>query len=68
MSKGQEHNNRSQGQRIRRNKENIGGLIEVQEQQGQLIGQHDRDIKMMRARQDEMKARLDALERDRARD
>ncbi len=58
-SKGQEFNNRSQGQRIRRNKENVGGLIETQEQQGAVLSQHDRDIKLL-------KARVTELERERA--
>lgn len=60
MSKKQKHNNRSQGQRIRRNTENIAALVEGQERTTEVVAQHDRDIKVL-------KVRLAALERERSR-
>lgn len=60
MSKAQERNNRSQGQRIRRNNEDIEALAAGQERLTEVVAQHDRDIKVM-------KARLLALESNRSR-
>lgn len=60
MSKGQEHNNRSQGQRLRRTKETLEALLTGHERMTEVVAQHDRDIKVM-------KARLAALESERAR-
>jgi hypothetical protein len=60
VSRGQEHNNRSQGQRIRHTKENLEALIQAQEQTTEIVAQHDRDIRVM-------KARLEALEREQSR-
>ena len=60
MSKGQEQDNRSQGQRLRRINENIDALVEAQERTTEVVAQHDRDIKFM-------KARLAAVEREKSR-
>ena len=60
MSTGQERNNRSQGQRIRRNRENLDAIVEVQERTTDVVAQHDRDIKLI-------KSRLSALEREQVR-
>lgn len=60
MTKGQERNNRSQGQRIRRVGDRIDQLLNNQQRQAEVVAQHDRDIKLI-------KARLNALEREQAR-
>lgn len=46
----QEDLNRSHGQRIRRVRENVDGLISNQEHMAEVVSQHDRDIKVMKAR------------------
>ena len=56
----QERNNRSQGQRIRRTNESVAALVEGQERTAEVLAQHDRDIRVI-------KARLTALEREQAR-
>lgn len=56
----QEQNNRSQGQRIRRTNETVAALAEGQEGTVEVLAQHDRDIRVI-------KARLDALEREHTR-
>ena len=61
MPKDQKHNNRSQGQRIRRTNENLDGLIDAQAKTAEVVSQHDRDIKMM-------KARITDLEREKSSD
>jgi len=50
MTKDQERHNRSTGQRIRRANEKIDALAEGQERTANVIAQHDRDIKVMKAR------------------
>lgn len=57
MSKSQQHNNRRQGQRIRRSNENIAALVEGHERTAEVVAQHDRDIKIMKARLGALEAR-----------
>ena len=59
MSKRQEKNNRSQGQRIRRINERIDNLTNADERMSEVVAQHDRDIRVM-------KSRLDDLEREKS--
>jgi predicted RNase H-like nuclease (RuvC/YqgF family) len=63
MSK-QEHNNRSQGQRIRRTKEVVQATNEVladlannQKNLTDKVSEHDRDLKMVKARLTELEAK-----------
>lgn len=56
MSQNQKRNNRSQGQRIRRCAEDIAGLTKVQEDITAVVSQHDRDIKMIKARLAELES------------
>ena len=63
VGKGQGRNNRSQGQRIRRTRENIAELAAGQEQLTEVVSQHDRDIRMIKARL----ADLEVRDRDRDR-
>lgn len=58
MSKGQEFNNRSQGQRIRFTNERAEGVVKRLETQDEIndrveahLAQHDRDIKVLKANQ-----------------
>ncbi|MGY1786678.1 hypothetical protein [Geodermatophilus sp. SYSU D00698] len=60
MTRGQEHVNRSHGQKIRRTNEAVAALTEGHEQVAAVLGQHDRDIKFL-------KARVAELERERSR-
>jgi hypothetical protein len=49
MGKGQEHNNRSQGQRIRYTNERASQLVDTVDKHQELLEQHDRDIKMLKS-------------------
>lgn len=60
VSKGQKYNNRRQGQRQRRTNEIVGALGEGLKRITEMVFQHDRDIKVM-------KARLAAVEREKSR-
>lgn len=64
----QKWNNRSQGQKIRRAKEILGGLTEVLEPTTELVAQHDRDIKVLKSNDRSIEARLSSLERQRDRE
>lgn len=60
MFNDQKRNNRSQGQRIRRTNERVAALAEGHESAAEVLAQHDRDLRML-------KARVAQLERERQR-
>ncbi|MGY1883975.1 hypothetical protein ACI799_01560 [Blastococcus sp. SYSU DS0753] len=67
MSRDQKWNNRSQGQRIRRNREDITALADGLEGLTGVVGQHDRDMRFQKANYRDLEARVAKLERERSR-